>query len=246
MTQSDFAAALLDPGKPAPEGVPHGRRFDIYRNNVTVSLTEALIDGFPVIAKLLGTDNMAPLARLYLRAHPPDSPLMMHYGAGFPDFLAAEPQLAHLGYLPDTARLELALRRAYHAADAAPIEPAKLAALPADALLDTRLTLAPAVQLIRSPWPIHDIWRFNTQDDAPKPRAEAQDVLITRPEYDPEPHLLPPGAPTWIAALMQGASFGEALDAAQTDIPDFDLGTSLALLVQGNAITSLTPKEALP
>ena len=55
-----FARALLDPGqdRPAgltgPGGAPAGRRFDVYRNNVAVSLTEALGQGFPVVKRLVG------------------------------------------------------------------------------------------------------------------------------------------------------------------------------------------------
>lgn len=247
--EDQFAAALLDPARPVPEALrdgaarPAGRRFDVYRNNVTVSLIEALETGFPTVARLLGGDNMKGLARLYLRANPPESPLMMHYGSGFPEFLASRKDLAHLGYLPDMARLDLALRRSYHAADVAPVDAAVLSEMPPDLLMQARVTLAPALELLRSDWPVHDIWRFATQDGAPKPRAEAQDVVILRPEYDPIPQLLPAGGATWIAALGQGLSFGAAFDAAQAEAAAFDLSASLALLLQGGALTSLTTDQ---
>lgn len=248
ITQSEFRAALTDARLPAPEGLhdgaarPAGRRFDVYRNNVAVSLTEALHEGFPVIARLLGKTNMDGLAGLFLRAHPPKSPLMMHYGEGFPEFLGELEQLAHLGYLADVARLELALRRAYHAADAAPIDPARLGAIPPGDLLDARLGFAPAAAVLRSPWPVFDIWRFNTEPGAPKPRAVAQDVLITRPDFDPAPHPLLPGAAAWIAALMAGETWSAADDAARAEAPDFEPTAPLTLLVQGGAITHLTLK----
>lgn len=249
VSQDTFRAALLDPAHPVPPGLgdsaarPAGARFNVYRNNVAVSLTEALRTGFPIITKLLGQQNMDGLAGIYLRAHPPASPLMMHYGTGFPDFLAATPQLAHLGYLADIARLELALRQSYHAADAPPIDPAALADLPPEDLLHCTVTLAPALRLLRSDWPIYDIWRFNTEPGAPKPTPGAQNILITRPEFDPQPHLLPPGAATWIEALGRAVPIGEALDTAQQGAPDFDLGASLTLLLQGGALTSLTKKD---
>jgi len=247
--QDRFNAALFDPGLPPPVGLqdgagrPAGRRFDVYRNNVSHSLTEALRIGFPVITKLIGRQNMDGLAGIYLRAHPPRSPLMMQYGAGFPAFLASNTQLSHLGYLADIARLELALRRAYHAGDADAIAPDLLADIPPEILVTTTLLLAPAVQVIRSDWPIHDIWRFNTDDSAAKPRAQAQDVLITRPEFDPVPQLLPPGGARWIDELRAGRTIGEALDAALAEVPEFDMGKPLTLLLQGGAVISLTQKD---
>jgi len=246
--QNIFYTALLNPSQPVPDGLrdgdarPAGRRFDVYRNNVAVSLTEAIRTGFPVITKLLGRENIDGLAGIFLRMHPPSSPVLMVYGQALPAFLADTKQLAHLGYLADVARLELAIRRSYHAADAAPISPNAFAAIPPESLMGTTLQLAPAVQIIRSDWPIHDIWRFNTQDDAPKPTLVAQDVLITRPEFDPLPHLLPAGGAAWIAALSQGETIGAALETALADTPDFDLAVSLALLLQGGAVTSLNPK----
>lgn len=248
VAQDIFGRALLDPAQPVPDGLsdgaarPAGRRFNVYRNNVAVSLTEAMHQAFPVIAKLLGDANMDGLAGLFLRAHPPRSPLMMHYGEDLPQFLAELPQLAHLPYLPDIARLELALRRSYHAADAPALDPEVLGRIPAEDLSRMQVALAPAAELVRSPWPIFDIWRFNTEDGAPKPRAVAQDVLITRPEYDALPHLLPVGGADWISALALGQSFGDAHDTALAAEPGFDLGATLAVLLQGGAIVGLTMK----
>lgn len=249
VTQAEFTAAMMDAALPVPDGLidgaghPAARRFNVYRNNVAVSLAEALKTAFPVITKLLGEQNMDGLARLYLKAHPPSAPLMMFYGEAFPDFLAHMEQLSHLGYLPDVARLELAERRAYHAADTEALAPDALGALAPEALMQATLTLAPAVQLVRSPWPIHAIWRFNTEDGAPKPEAGAQDVLVTRPAFDPVFHLLPEGGGEWIAALAAGQSFGSAFEAAQAAHPGFDLGANLTLLLQDGAITSVKEKE---
>ncbi|AHD09068.1 HvfC/BufC N-terminal domain-containing protein [Phaeobacter gallaeciensis] len=248
VSQTEFTRAMMDAAQPVPEGLldatggPAGRRFSVYRNNIAVSLTEAMHSAFPLIAKLLGKQNLDGLAGLYLRAHPPSSPLMMHYGAEFPEFLAGMEQLKHLGYLPDAARLDLALRRAYHAADATAVDPARLGALAPEQLMATGLTLAPAVALLRSPWPIYDIWRFNTEEGAPKPRHMAQDVLITRPEFDPVLHELPAGGADWITALTHGATLEEALTEVQADHPDFDLSHPLALLLQGGAIIDLDRK----
>lgn len=245
VSQTTFRAALLDASQPVPDGLmdaedhPAGRRFSVYRNNVAISLTEAMHQAFPVITKLLGPQNMDGLAGIFLRQHPPSSPLMMFYGQEFPAFLEGMAQLSHLGYLPDVARLELALRQAYHAADGDPIDPDALNIPPED-LMAARLALAPATQVLHSDWPIHAIWLFNTQDNSPKPAAGAQEVLITRPDYDPVPHPLPPGGAAWIMRIQDGQTIGQAFEATVAETPEFDLGTTLALLLQGGAITSVT------
>jgi len=247
--QTTFRTALLDPEHPVPNGLldgagnPAGARFSVYRNNVAVSLTEALEQTFPIIHKLIGEENFRAVAGFYLRAHPPTSPILSHYGEGFPAFLERFEPLSHLGYLPDTARLEHALVHSYHAADAPPLNPAIFSETAPDDLPSLVLKLAPSVQLLRSPWPIHGIWRFNTEDAAPQPPGEAQDVLITRPDFDPLPRLLPPGGGTFIATLTQSVPLGTATDAATAEAPDFDLASLLSLLLQDSALTEATLKD---
>ena len=243
MTQTAFRKALLDAGTARPEGLtdgagrPAGRRFDVYRNNVAVALTEALETTFPVLQKLLGAENFRLLARAFLRRHPPASPLMMFYGGEMPGFLARFGPTAETGYLPDVARLELALRESYHAADYAPADPAALQAVAPERLAGTRITLAPPVRLVRSRWPVYAIWRFNTEAGAPSPAMAAEDVLVVRPEFDPEPRLLPQGGGGFVAALLAGGTFGAALESAGTD--GFDLTGTLALLLNAGAIARI-------
>lgn len=247
--QETFRAALFEPAQAVPDGLrdghggPAGRRFAVYRNNVAVALTEALESGFPTVRKLLGPQNFRGLAGLYLRAHPPASPVMMLYGGTLPAFIAKTPQLAHLGYLPDVARLDLALRESYHAADARPVAPEVLAAIPAKALEGIRLSLAPALRLLRSRWPLHAIHRFNHEPGAPKPVPRAEDVLVTRPGFDPLPRLLPPGGGAALAALRDGRTLGAALAAGTAEDPAFDPAALLTLLSQDGCITGVETQE---
>ena len=247
VSQTAFNAALLDSARDVPPGLtdgigqPAGARFSVYRNNVAVSLTEALELGFPVIRKLIGEENFHNIAGVFLRQHPPTHPIISLYGEALPGFLAAFPPLAHLGYLADVARLEQSLRVSYHAADAAPTDPAILQDLTEDALLDTRFDLAPSLHVIRSKWPIHAIWVYNTEDGAPKPTAVAQSVLITRPAFDPAPSAIPAATAAFIVTVQDGATLGTAHDAALTEDPDFDLSAALGLLLGQSAITQITP-----
>jgi hypothetical protein len=240
-SQSEFHTALRDAAFPIPAGLldkakaPAGKRFNVYRNNVTVSLMEALSDGFPATARLVGEDNFTQIARQFVATHAPRSPLMFLYGDAFPAFLAGIEPLAHLAWLPDVARLEWALRVAYHAADAAPINPETLQSLTPEAFMAARFGFAPAVGLLQSQFPVTQI-RAYAMDQGPQPTGGAETVLITRPDFDPTATPLSEPQAALMAALLDGHVLGEALERA----PDADLSTLLPLLIQQQALHSLT------
>lgn len=236
MSLQAFAAALLDPGAPLPEGLldPAGRpanaRFAIYRNNVTTSLVKVLRAGFPVIEKLVGEAYFSALAVEFLRQHPPQTRLMMLYGAEFAGFLQAFPPLAHLPYLADVARLEQGLRASYHAADAAPLPAKRLTALSPEALLGARLIFAPGLVLIRSHWPVLSIWRANTSGAAMGP-MKPEALVILRKGFEPAPHGLTAPQAEILARMLAGQTVGLAAEAAQD--PGELAGLLTLLMAQG-------------
>jgi hypothetical protein len=241
MMQTAFAAALLNPDAPVPAGItdPAGRpapkRFSVYRNNVTTGLGRALEAAFPAIQKLVGDDFFRAMAIQFLRAHPPTSRQMMLYGDGFAAFIEGFEPAQSLGYLPDIARLEQAIRESYHAADAEALPAQTLALLPEARLLAARLRLAPSARLLRSPWPIHAIWSAAMQN-GPPPVMQAQDVLVLRPAFDPIPYLLPVGSGGFVAGLLAGEPFALALEKANAS---FDLTAVLTCLIEGQAIVGI-------
>lgn len=237
MNPSVFTKALLNPALEVPIGLtdPQGRaapkRFAVYRNNVAVSLSKALEQGFPVVQRLVGEAFFSAMAGIFVREHPPVSPVLMLYGAAFPAFLQRFPPVHHLGYLPDVARLELALRESYHAADAIGLPVEAVAGLRVEALMSSRFILVPSVRVVPSAWPIHGIWLANTQD-GPPPSMAPQDVLVLRPEFDPIPFALPQGGAQIMDALLSGIALGPALDIS----PETDPAAILSPLLQGRAI----------
>lgn len=245
VSQTEFKSALLDPTAERPQGLkdgigrPAGRRFDVYRNNVAVSFTEALETAFPVLVKLVGQQNFRTLASVFLRKHPPSSPLMMYYGAEMPEFLENFEPTSAIGYLPDVARLELALRESYHSGDSQAVDPRKFQEIPPEKLMASVIGLAPSVRLVRSKWPVHAIWRYNTEAGACKPIMAAEDVAVLRNEFDPIPHLLPHGGGAFLEALLRLKTLGEAFDAATSATDDFDLSAMLAILLGAGAVTSI-------
>jgi hypothetical protein len=76
---ASFAASLLDRARPAPRGISAWNgsdpavRFDVFRNNVIVSLVGALADTFPVTRELVGDDVFYAMSRCFVAAEPPRS-----------------------------------------------------------------------------------------------------------------------------------------------------------------------------
>lgn len=242
VSQADFTASMLDPNAAVPDGLknPDGaqasKRFNVYRNNVAVSLSDALETAFPVVRKLVGDQFFRAMAGVYLRKHPPRSPLMMFYGDAMPQFLGRFEPAKSVPYLPDIAAVELALRHAYHAADATPVDGQALAALSPDDLMSTRLKLAPATLTVTSDFPICAIYKVNTTVDAPKPVMQPEAVLITRAQFDPEIHLINAAAAGFVAALQDGQPLGQAMSMAGDTL---DLGAILWLLLAQGAVTEI-------
>src|SRR6202041_3530504 len=90
-----FAAALGEPSAPPPAmthgrlGAPDARRFAVYRNNVAVGLIGALEARYPVSRRIGGDDLFRAMARAFVRANKPRTPVMIAYGGEFPKFAAA-------------------------------------------------------------------------------------------------------------------------------------------------------------
>ncbi len=215
--QSEYARAVTDPGLPVPDGIraAHGR-FDVYRNNVMVSLTDALADTYPVVKALVGDEFFAAMAGVYIRQDLPAAPMLMQYGDGFADFIDGFAPAQAVPFLADVARLERAWLDAYHAADAQPLAIGVLASLGADDVERARLTLHPSIRTLASPHPVVSIWQAHQDtctpalDDVP-PGPEY--ALIVRPEMDVTVRTVDAAALDFITALRADAPLTEALDA---------------------------------
>ena len=244
--QHAFSEALLDPARAVPAGLvrpdgrPAGRRFDIYRNNVVVGLTDALGEAFPVVKALVGDEFFEAMAGIYVRAHPPSSPRLMFYGEGFAEFLEIFEPAEGLPYLPDMARLEHARRLAYHAADDPVADPSVLSGLDAAALTEVRLALRAACQIVRSAHPIHAIWRFNATEDNSPVRPAAEDVLISRPEDTVLVQLLPPGSAKFLLALQGGEPLGRAAERAAAAAAEFVLDANLGSVFSARIVATIS------
>ncbi|MFN3319811.1 MAG: DUF2063 domain-containing protein [Allorhizobium sp.] len=241
-----FAKALFTPDLPAPDRlagrdqVRPERRFAVYRNNVLVSLIDAMASIFPTVQNLVGEDFFRAMARLYVSAHPPTSPLLFTYGETFPAFLENFPPAADLPFLADVARVERLWLDAYHAADAQPLDPTALAQVPAEELAGIRFRPHPATRLARLTYAGGTITRRDRAGislEGVDPTAP-ESVLITRPDCDVSIERLPSGGATFFEALIAGQTLGEAFAAAAGD-EDTDIAGLLGLALSSGAFSAI-------
>lgn len=241
--------AACPPGLSAWNRSDPGRRFAIYRNNVMVSLIEALADACPVTQALVGEAFFRGMAALFVRANPPQSPVMVRYGQGFAEFIEGFPAAAGLPYLADVARLEMLRVQAYHAADAEPVSAEALALLAADParLPAARFALHPSLRHLVSPHAVVSLWAAHQADDADTAlatldTARQESALVMRVGLDVEITRIATGAAIFIRHLQQGLGLGDAAGRAMAADPAFDLTDALSLLVGAGAVTAITTR----
>ena len=248
--QRGFAEAIFFDDAPIPasirtaSGPAHASRFGVYRNNVIASLTGAVAARYPVVRKLLWPDSFDRVARRYVMEEPPRSPLLLEYGASFPQFLRRIGQGTAADYLADVAELEAARTRAYHAADAKPLGHDAFAGLAADTLPDLRLTLHPSMTLLRSRFPIVTVWEANLYaNDNVMNQWREEAALIARPHLEVEVRRLSAGTYEFCAAIAAGRTVGAAIARASANAADFDLAESFEALIGADIVVALELSE---
>lgn len=250
--QAYFSRAVLDPALNVPAGLSTwngsdpASRFAVYRNNVVVSLIDALADTFPVTQALVGEAFFRAMARVFLQTNQVKTRVLTWLGASFADFIETFPPATCLTYLSDVARLEMLRVRAYHAADAQPIELQILSQALADpdALGGLKLRLHPSAYLLKSQHAVWSLWAAH-QDilsvEAIKSEL-AQTVLVFRRDLNVEILNLSMAQGHFVTLLMAGEGLALAADAAVEHDQLFELGAFLAHLIRLQLITSIFSK----
>jgi hypothetical protein len=247
--QAAFAAGLAGAGDSVPPEVTSRncpapiKRFSIHRNNVLAGLSEVLRSRYPVVERLVGGEFFQASAKEFVVAHPPRSPALFEYGAGFADFLAQFEPAKVLPYLPDVARLEWLRHAAYHATDAEPMGGDALASVPADKVGAMVLRLHPSAGLLTSLYPVLSIWQTNAMDREVRrigPELGGEEVLVLRPGLEVRMVRLRPGGSAFIGATGEGATLAAAAEAATASATDFSLAETLGECLAAGAFTSFS------
>lgn len=238
--QKQFSQALrqVDHAVPAgvvgPDGKVSKKRFSVYRNNVAVSLIDAMVANFPAIQRLVGEEFFTALARAFISEHPPTIPMLFLYGDKFATFLESFEPVRDIPYLADVARVEFAWLQAYHAADEGVVDGAALAAIPAEDVGQAQFVAHPASWIFHSIWPAATIVERNREegDCSDIDLSVGEDILITRPELDVQTRILPKGGFGFLSLLMVGNTLEEAAAAAVKHDDNFDLSMQLSGMLE--------------
>ncbi len=152
-----FSSALTDPEEITPCDIigPRGKaahkRYNVYRNNVTVSLIDALAAVYPAVQRIVEATSFEEWLVFTFGRHHQHRPF---YSSTAETFLPSSRDLnipQDLPWLADVARIERAWLDAYHAADSMPLSIDKLGEVPSDRLGDIIFTPHPAMQIVESP-----------------------------------------------------------------------------------------------
>ncbi len=233
--QRRFASALTSPQGGSPEffaGDESHRRaaMAIYRNNVAHSLREALAEGFPVVKRLLGGDFFNDLAVRFLRAHLPRRRALADYGHGFAAFLAESEEVSDLLWLADVARIEMARRQVFHAADDEALSVGCLKDMSDEDLAAHCFSLRAALKILRMDWPADEIWQAHHDEsigEGIEIAPEAACVVIRREGNGVVIERIDQALADFLERLDRGGSLGQVMSFMLAEHDDFDLASAL-------------------
>ncbi len=247
-----FAPALLDPdieipaGMVGPDGKPAPKRFSVYRNNVVVSLMEAMGETFPSVKIILGEENFATVARIFIANHPPKSAMMQAYGGEFPEFLKNFQPLRNSPFVVDVANVEKFWIEAYHALDAQPLDGAQLGAIDPEQLMTIRFEVHPATSLVTSDYALFELFSVRNNDLETfniEKNETSEGLLITRPQLSVEVNKLDYAGTVFFESIIASNTLGEAIEQAMQLDEQFDASAAITLLLTSGATIKILNKK---
>jgi hypothetical protein len=199
-------------------GVAGAERLAVYAEGYLARTEEALAEVYEAVRQIVGPKTFAGVSRDYAARHPSHDYNLSRIGRHLPAFLATHALAARLPFLPDLAQLEWQVSVAFHAVHAPPLDGAAWAALPLAAWAGVRVRFQPSVSLVRSAWPILDLWQTRRQPRATIDvdlRGRPQAVLVSRQGLTVRCEALADAPARVLGALLEGRPLGAALGALE-------------------------------
>ena len=202
-------------------GVPGIERLSIYAGGYMARTQEALQEVYEAAAHVLGAEVFHELAHDYAKAYPSTNYNLTYLGRHLPEFLKSWEGAKELPFLSDLAALEWEIAMAFHAFDEPPADSSKLADLSIDDWENTRLVFQPSVSIVKSAWPVLDIWNVRKKPPE-KIRVELlnrpQNVLVSRRGWEPQCRLIQDAECQMLETLMNRQTLGAACEEASGEV----------------------------
>lgn len=245
--QTDFSSAVFSEQREtiAAQVMAQGelsaaQRVGIYRNSVHGILWQYLASLYPVCNQLVGEKFFEGFSDLFIDQHPPNTPFLADYGAGFADFMRDHKAFATMRWIHQIAELEWARHCAWHATNQTPADFSVLGTLTEEQQLAIRFKLPDSMQLLHSPYAIHQVWLAHQPEDYAE-KIPLQDIQLEQESYvivwrkQRELHQIPLHQPEWafLAALQQQPTLAELTQQFQEQT-----GSLLARAIQNEWIIS--------
>lgn len=220
-------------------------RLSIYRNNTYTSLVAALSETFTNIVHTVGEEFFSVLAKEFIQESPPKTASLIQYGDSFPKFIQQHERIQQLPYLSDLAKLDFARNMAYYAEEKPSLTQTDYAALSPEQLINSVVTPNSSVVLLRSPYAIYSIHRFNENGGHSETSYTTPEFGVTsRTEAGITSHQLTQPFYDFFDYLTKEATVGEALENVLKQTPDFNASNAIQFLIQSEFGTQLTfPKQ---
>ena len=197
----------------------------VYRNNSVSALYDVLAANYMSVLNIVGEDFFLKLVHAYLDKYPPRRRALNDYGEDFAKIVEKYKLEHRLPYLGDICKLDRAWTTAHLAADAdiLPIEYLAQQAQKGINLEDIKLHMVAGVSLVKLAWPLFDIWSSiraeQTLDQAIELEKQKQFVLVWRYENVVNYRILAPAEHSFLVAIRDGETLGNAMKHAIVDLP---------------------------
>lgn len=225
-------------------GLTTEQRLQIYRNNVFITLTNALHAVFPCVQKIVGKDFFIGTAKKYIQQHPSTSGDLREYGHKFAEFLQTFAPAQTLPYLPEVAQLEWAYHQAFHGKASDIFDLHTLTTIPPEQYEQIKFHLNPTAQLFTFQYPILQIYQLCQPESSDQETIDlttgGEQILLIRNHLEITLEKLTPGEYALLTAFKLGNTFAQACKSALTTEKKFNINSYLQKHLTCGTITSLT------
>lgn len=220
------------------------RGLTIYRQNLVMNAERSLSISYPTVVQLVSEEFFSLLVREFIHFEKLSEGDWGMWGKTFPDWLANNESLLEYPFISDCAKLDWLC----HLAERAPSEQRKSET---EINNDSDLSLlsihyCAGAKLLKSKYPIVDIYHAHQTDNAPKrqylltdakqklSQGIGQNALIWRPHWQALVREVNKDESTWLTKTFEGSTMSAALDRAS---PTFNFENWLHQSISDGLVT---------